>query len=294
MKLKFLSIPIAILLVIILSLPSVAAVGPNVQVVGTPTFSEVSPGKIKLTITLHNYGDQVAPSFIFELQALGVASFTTISPTEKVCDPSHPENVHVTVPSIGPGGEYTFSINSPYSDPTLPGKTLPRAIYNIYGASFSNCCVNGASCTAVQPFGGSPNYGVKLLGQLNVQGVTNPTPIVCGNSVCEATEWVGNCAKDCPGFCGDAYCNAAKETSTSCSSDCGAVVICNNNNQCEPSRGENNANCAHDCTVTDPCLGANPPSTCGTDPNSIGGLNITMIAGIAVIGVGGYMLLKRR
>jgi len=51
-----------------------------------------------------------------------------------------------------------------------------------------------------------------------------PTP-TCGNGKCETGESPMKCPKDCPGICGDGYCNEYYENSVTCPDDCPRKAI---------------------------------------------------------------------
>ncbi|MDY0001303.1 MAG: hypothetical protein RBU30_08425 [Polyangia bacterium] len=123
-----------------------------------------------------------------------------------------------------------------------------------------------------------------------------PEPIECGDWKCDASELGGDCPADCEGVrCGDGYCNWLVEGPASCPSDCGGNLfcgdgfcadwemgtcpedcddpICDEDEECEPDRGENDGNCI-DCAGLADCGNGtcDPPDetvdTCPSDCSS--------------------------
>lgn len=253
----------------------------------------IPSGKILTVVTLKNFGDAVAPPFIYEAQPLGVASFSTVS-AQGVCLNSHPENQYRSIKLLQPNEQITFTIESP---------KLVKAIYDVYGVSFSNCCfIDGTAvaCSPVQPYAPS---GHKKLGSVMNSGGPKPPTVICGDNICNTPENVNSCAQDCKGYCGDAVCNAANNENTqNCPQDCGFPPNHCGNNQCEPQYGESQQTCATDCRITPPPVCPQGQQLCSDNvcradcTVAPGTTNPLLIAGgvMLVLGAGGIFLVLRR
>ncbi len=123
-----------------------------------------------------------------------------------------------------------------------------------------------------------------------------PSPVECGNGLCETGETTCNCPQDCGTSCGDGCCNGG-ETSSNCCRDCAECCnngdcndgnpctddICSNgtcqnppnfscgDGTCDSACGETRSNCCQDCAdcgdgTCDPCEEGRCPQDCDVDP----------------------------
>jgi hypothetical protein len=106
-----------------------------------------------------------------------------------------------------------------------------------------------------------------------------PIPPVCGDSNCESEkgETAESCNMDCPGTCGDNFCNPNHEDYNSCPGDCVNHPPLCRDGTCSPEAGEDYNSCPEDCP--DRCGDSicssfeNPdicPQDCGTPCNNNG------------------------
>jgi hypothetical protein len=263
----------------------------------------VSESTITVDVYLENQGVTMVNTWLVELQPRAPQGLSWIGPQE-ACDKRYPQNVHKSF-RLDSGDKVTITLISKVTSGT----------YDIYLLNTDKCCVdangNPTPCQEKEPY----LWGTKI----KTVTVTGPQP-VCPNGKCEGGEDPSNCLADCPGYCGDGYCqpdNIKNPEDNSWCSDCTddetcgtkpqvtdwVDVSCINNKQTR-----NNYNCVNnqwvsfvenkDCTVAT-CTAYNCPYPfmyCIEGKCQPNYMNILIVVAFIAIGslVAGGLIYKRR